>query len=65
VLRGDDVAVTGGGNEDVGTVSSVLHGRNLVPAHRSLKSVDGVDLGDDDTSTVRAERLSTLEKCIR
>ena len=61
VLRGDDVTVTGGGDEDVAAGSSLLHGGDLVTGHRGLESVDGVDLGDDDTSTVGAEGLGTLE----
>ena len=60
VLRGDDVPVTSGGDEDVRAGSSLLHGGDLVTSHRSLESVDGVDLGDDDTSTVGTERLGAL-----
>lgn len=60
VLRGDDVPVASGGHEDIATGSSLLHGGDLVAGHGRLESVDGVDLGDDNTSTVRAERLSAL-----
>ena len=57
VLADNDVSVTGGGNEDVGTGSGVLHGADLVTGHGGLEGVDGVDLGDEDSGTVRSERL--------
>lgn len=60
VLRRDDVPVARGGHEDIATGSSLLHGGDLVAGHGRLESVDGVDLGDDNASTVRAERLGTL-----
>lgn len=60
VGAGDDVPVTGGGDEEVGAGSGLLHRGDLVTGHGSLEGVDGVDLGDENTSTVRAERLSTL-----
>lgn len=62
MLRGDDVAVTSGGNEDVRTRSSLLHGCNFIASHGGLEGVDGVDLGDDDTGTVGTERLGALVK---
>lgn len=62
VLRGDDVAVAGGGDEEVGAGRGILHGAHLVTGHRSLEGIDGVDLGDQDTGAVRAERLGALEK---
>lgn len=52
VLRSDDVAVTGGSNEDVSAGGSFFHGGDLVTSHSSLKCVDGVDLRDKDTSTI-------------
>ena len=61
VLADDDVAVAGRGDEDVGARRGLLHRRDLVAGHGSLESIDGVDLGDDDTSTVGAEGLGTLE----
>ena len=57
----DDVPVTSGGNEDVGAVSSIFHGRDLVTGHGSLESVDGVDFGDEDAGTIRLQGLSALE----
>jgi hypothetical protein len=60
VSTGDDVPVTSCGNEDVGAVSSILHGGDLVTGHGSLESVDGVDFGDEDASTVRFEGLGAL-----
>ena len=63
VLAGDDVPVTGGGDEDVGAGSSVFHGGDFVAGHGSLESIDWVDLGDENSSTVRFQRLSTLGRC--
>jgi len=60
VLADDDVSVTGGGNEDVGTGSGVLHGADLVTGHGGLEGVDGVDLGNENTGTVRSEGLGAL-----
>ena len=57
----DDIPVTGGGNEDVGAVSSIFHGGDLVTGHGSLESVDGVDFGDEDAGTIRLEGLGALE----
>jgi hypothetical protein len=60
VLADNDVSVTGSGNEDVGSGSSILHGGDLVTGHGSLEGVDGVDLGNDDSGTVGSEGLGTL-----
>ena len=62
VLCGDDVPVAGGGDEHVGTVRGVFHGGDLVASHGSLESVDGIDLGDDDAGSIRAQGLCTLLK---
>ena len=62
VLCGDDVPVTSSGDKDVGTRSSFLHGRDLVTCHRSLEGVDGVDLSDENASTVRLQCLGALHK---
>ena len=62
VLACDDVAVTSGGDEDVGPGSSILHGGDLVASHGSLEGVDGVDLGDENAGTIGAEGLSALER---
>jgi len=61
VLAGDDVPVTGGGDEDVGAGSGVVHGRDFETSHSSLEGVDRVDLGDENTSSVRPQSLSALE----
>jgi len=61
VLPGDDVPVTGGGDEDVGAGSGIVHGRDFETSHSSLESVDWVDLGDKNTSSVRPQSLSALE----
>jgi hypothetical protein len=60
VLGGDDVPVTGGGDEDVRAGGGLLHRGDLVTGHGGLEGVDGVDLGHEDTGTVRAERLGAL-----
>lgn len=60
VLGGDNVAVTGGGDEKIGAGGSILHGRDLVSGHRSLEGVDGIDLSDQDTGTIGAQSLSAL-----
>lgn len=55
----DDVSAASGGDKDVTTGSGLLHGGNLVTGHSGLEGVDRVDLGNDDSSTVRSERLGT------
>lgn len=51
VLATDNVTAAGGGDKDVGLLDGILHGGDLVTLHSSLESVDGVDLGDNDTGT--------------
>ena len=60
VLSDDNVAVTRRGDEDVRPWRCIVHRSNFIASHGGLKSIDGVNLGDDDTSTVGTERLSTL-----
>lgn len=60
VSAGDDVAVTSGGDEDVGAGSSILHRGDLVASHGSLESIDGIDLSDQNTRTVGSERFCAL-----
>ena len=60
VLAGDDVPVTGGGDEDVGAGSGVFHGGDFVTGHSSLESVDRVDLRDKNASAIRLQRLGAL-----
>ncbi len=55
----DDIPASSGGNEDVTLGSSLLHSGDFVTGHGSLESVDGVDLGDDDSGTVRSEGFGT------
>jgi len=55
MLADDDIPATGSGNDDVCSRSRIVHGGDLVAGHGSLKSVDGIDLGDDDSGSVRAE----------
>jgi len=51
VLTTDDVTAASGGDEDVALGDGSLHGGDFVTLHGSLKSVDGIDLSDDDTGT--------------
>ena len=56
----DDVPVASGGYKDIGARSSILHGGNFITRHCSLESVDRIDLGDENASTVGTERLGAL-----
>ena len=58
---GNDIPVAGGGYKDVGTRGSILHSGDFIASHRGLEGIDGVDLGNENTSTVGAERLGALE----
>lgn len=55
VSTSQDVTATSGGDEDLTLGSSLLHGGDLVALDGSLEGVDGVNLGDKDTSTHGAE----------
>lgn len=55
VSTSQDVTATSGGDEDLTLRSSLLHGGDLVALNGSLEGVDGVNLGDEDTSTHGAE----------
>src|SRR5437899_6393560 len=57
VVNGDDVAVAGGGDIDVGATEGVFDGGNFEAFHRRLKGIDRIDLGNDDTSAKAAERM--------
>ena len=57
LLDGDDVLVAGRGDDDVGDVEDVVEGVDLVAVHRGLQRADGVDLGDDDSGALAAQRL--------
>ena len=58
VLSLDDVLASGRGDKNAATFDGIFDGRHLVALHRGLKSVDGVDLGDDDTASESTKRLS-------
>lgn len=62
VSTGDDITVSGRGDKDVGTRSSIFHCCHLVAFHSGLEGVDGVDLGDKYTSTIGAKRLGALKQ---
>jgi hypothetical protein len=59
VHASEDVTAAGGGDEDLALGSGLLHGGDLVAGDGGLESVDGVDLGDDDTGTHAVEGLGT------
>lgn len=59
VLANDNVTAAGGGDEDLADGGSFLHGDDLVTRDGSLKSVDGIDLGDQDTSTHTVKSSNT------
>lgn len=52
MLRSDDITVAGSGDEDVGSGGSILHSGHLIAGHSGLKSVNGIDLRDENTSTI-------------
>jgi hypothetical protein len=57
VIAPDDVLAAGGGDEDAASLDGVLDGGDLVALHGGLKSVDWVDLGDDDAAAESAKGL--------
>ena len=57
VVRGDDVPVAGGGDEDVGRLDDVVEPHHLVAVHRGLQRADRVDLGDQHARALAAQRL--------
>lgn len=59
VAANEDVTATSRGNEDLTLRSSLLHGGNLETGDGSLESVDGVDLGNNDTSAHGSKSLGT------
>jgi hypothetical protein len=59
VTANQDVTATGGGDEDLTSLGSLLHGVNFVTLDSGLEGVDGVDLSDDDTGTHGVESLGT------
>lgn len=62
VSASDDIPVASGGDEEVGSRGSIFHSGDLITSHGSLKGVDRVDLSNQDTSTIGAERLGALKK---
>lgn len=60
MITNNDVSAASGGYEDLTLRSGLVHGGYFVAGHGGLESIDRVNLGDDDTGTIRAERLSAL-----
>ena len=54
MLDRDDIAVSGGRNEDVTLFHGLFHGRNLETFHSGLQGADRIDLGHEYTGPVRA-----------
>ena len=61
MLCGDNISVTGGSDKDVGLNSCLFHGGHFITSHSSLESIDGINFSNDNTSTIRSERLGTLQ----
>lgn len=59
VLANKDISASGGGDEDLTDRGGLLHGGDLVARDGGLESVDGVNLGDNDTGTHGVEGLGT------
>jgi hypothetical protein len=59
VNTSQNVTAAGGGDEDLANGGSLLHGGDLVAGHSSLEGVDGINLGNDDTSTHAVESHGT------
>jgi len=57
VLEGDDVEVSGGGDNNVNVVHDRVGGDDLESLHGGLESADGVALGDVDDAAVVLQRL--------
>lgn len=54
----DDVLVTSGGNEDISLLDDAFQTDNLESLHASLKSADGIDFSNVDTSTASDHSFS-------
>lgn len=59
MLANENVTATGGCDEDLTERSGLLHGDDLETGNGGLKSVDGVNLGDEDTGTHAVESGDT------
>src|ERR1043165_3147972 len=57
VVQGDDVAVAGAGDVNVGLAEGVLDGGDFKAFHGGLEGVDGVNFGDDDTGAEAAQAV--------
>lgn len=53
----DDPGAAGGGDEYAGFLGGFVHGGDLVALHGGLKSVDGIDFGDEDAGAESAKSL--------
>src|SRR4029077_9324580 len=57
MLDGNHVHIAGGGDIDVSAAQRLLNGRDFVAFHGSLERIDRIDLRDDHTGPLPAERL--------
>ena len=55
VSTSDDVSATGGSDKDIGTRSGIFQGGHFVTRHCRLQCIDGIDLTNDNTGTIRAK----------
>jgi hypothetical protein len=54
----DNIFVTSGGNEDISFLNDAFKSNNLKSLHASLKSADGVNFGDINSSTTTNHSFS-------
>src|SRR5699024_10459581 len=59
VLGHDDVATTGSSDEDIGGTNDVVQTSNLVTIHGGLQCDDRINLGDNHTSALTGEGISS------
>src|SRR5215213_340159 len=57
VVDGDDIAIAGGGYEDVGAFEDILDALHLKAVHGGLERADGIDLGDNHNGARATQRL--------
>ena len=59
MFDGDDVAVTGGRNENVAFLDGFFHRCHFEAFHGGLQGANRIDLRDQDTGSVRAHGVGT------
>lgn len=56
----NDVPIARSGHKYVAPRCNIVHRCHFIACHSGLKSINGVDFGNDDTSAVRLKGLSAL-----